>query len=125
MVPSELRSHDCLTFNFRRSPATWPFREKGRNIEVAVSGSLQLNNGETMRQAVADGLGVARLGHWHVADALASGKLVPLLEDFNPGDLEMIHAVYLGGGNVPARVRLFIEHMLETLNSLEVFKSVR
>ncbi len=34
---------------------------------------------------------------------------MPLLEEFNPGDQEDIHAVYLGqGGPLPARVREFI-----------------
>ena len=28
---------------------------------------------------------------------------MPLLEKYNPGDLEMIHAIYLGGGDVPTR----------------------
>jgi DNA-binding transcriptional LysR family regulator len=122
--PSDLSQHNCLTFNFRRSRAGWPFRHKRRDIEQLVSGNLQVNNGETMRQAVIDGLGVARLGHWHAAEALASGKLVPLLEEFNPGDLEMIHIVYLGGGNVPARIRLFIEHMVATLKSSKIFQRV-
>jgi DNA-binding transcriptional LysR family regulator len=99
--------------------------QKRRDIEQLVSGNLQVNNGETMRQAVLDGLGIARLGRWHVAEALASGKLVSLLEEFNPGDPEMIHAVYLGGGTVPTRVRLFIEYMDYTLGNSETFKSAR
>jgi DNA-binding transcriptional LysR family regulator len=124
-TPIDLSQHNCLTFNFRRSRAGWPFRQKRRDIEQLVSGNLQVNNGETMRQAVLNGLGIARLGRWHVAEALASGKLVPLLEEFNPGDFEMIHAVYLGGGTVPARVRLFIEYIDYTLGNSEAFKSAR
>jgi hypothetical protein len=50
---------------------------------------------------------------------------VPLLEDFNPGDLELVHAVYLGGGNVPGRVRTFVDHMVETLGSSDVFEPAR
>jgi DNA-binding transcriptional LysR family regulator len=120
--PADLAQHNCLTFNFRRSRAGWPFRQKRRDIEQLVSGNLQINNGETLRQVVLDGLGIARLGYWHVADAVAAGTLVPLLEEFNPGDMEMIHAVYLGGGNLPARVRLFIEHMVETLDRSNLFR---
>ena len=34
----------------------------------------------------------------------------PVLEDLNPGDIEEIHAVYVGqGGHLPARVRAFID----------------
>ena len=52
-------------------------------------------------------------------------SLVPLLEDFNPADLELVHAVYLGGGNVPGRVRTFVDHMVETLGSSDVFEPAR
>ena len=30
-----------------------------------------------------------------------AGRLIPLLEDFNRGDLELVHAVYVGGGPLP------------------------
>jgi DNA-binding transcriptional LysR family regulator len=39
---------------------------------------------------------------------------VPVLEDFNPGDLEPIHAVFVGhGGQLPARVRAFLDYLVE------------
>jgi DNA-binding transcriptional LysR family regulator len=124
-VPADLSKHNCLTFNFRRSRIGWPFRHKRRDFEQPVSGNLLVNNGETMRQIVLSGVGIARLGRWHVADAIKSGALVPLLEDFNPGDLELIHAVYLGGGTVPGRVRAFVDHMIATLGRSDVFEPSR
>ncbi len=50
-----------------------------------------------------------------MAADIEAGALVPLLEAHSPGDLEMIHAVYVGGGRVPRRVRAFIDHMVESL----------
>jgi DNA-binding transcriptional LysR family regulator len=120
-TPNELHRHNCLTFNFRRSPASWPFREKGRSIEVPISGSLQLNNGETMRQLVLAGAGIARLGYWHVAEQVAAGELVLLLEKFNPRDHELISAVYTGGAHVPRRIRAFIDHMVAAVSSAPGF----
>lgn len=114
-TPDELRDHDCLGFTFRRSAAGWPFRVDGRKIELPVSGSLLVNNGETMRQMVLAGAGIARTGLYHVAADVDSGALVPLLEAYNPGDLELIHAVYVGSGRVPRRVRAFIDHMVDSL----------
>jgi len=122
-VPGDLQNHNCLTFNFRRSRVGWPFRHKRRDIDQPVSGNLRVNNGETMRQLVLEGVGVARLGLWHVANAIKNGSLVPLLEAFNPSDLELVHAVYLGGGNVPGRVRAFIDHMIEALSESDAFES--
>jgi len=36
-----------------------------------------------------------------------------LLEAWNPGDEEPIHAVFVGGAAMPARVRLFVDFLLE------------
>jgi hypothetical protein len=39
-----------------------------------------------------------------------------VLEEFNPGDREDIHAVYLGqGGPLPARVREFIKFLSDQI----------
>ena len=114
-LPSELAQHTCLTFNFRRSRAGWPFRSEGREIEQHVSGSLQVNNGETLRQMALAGVGIARLGLFHVAADLKAGALIALLDEYNPGDLEQIHAVHVGGGHVPRRVRVFIDQLVETV----------
>ena len=77
--------------------------------------------GSAVRQVTLAGVGVARLGLFHVANAIKTGQLVPLLERFNPGDLEMIHAIYLGGGHVPGRVRAFIDHIAQTVAQSPLF----
>lgn len=113
--PSALSDHDCLTFNFRRSRSGWKFRRGGRTFEQPVSGRLQVNSGETMRAMALAGAGIARLALFHVAADLKAGTLVPVLSEYDPKQTEVVHAVYAGGGHVPRRVRLFIEHLLEWL----------
>ena len=47
---------------------------------------------------------------------IAAGRLVPVLEAFNPGDVLEVHVVFLGqGGHLPARVRAFIDFLVENL----------
>ncbi|MEA1673206.1 LysR family transcriptional regulator [Nitrospirillum sp. BR 11163] len=120
-APADLARHNCLGFNFRRSRVGWPFREGGREVEMPVTGTLQVNNGETLRQMTLAGMGLARLSRWHVAEQIARGDLVPVLEAYNPGDLEMVNAVYVGGGLVPRRVRAFIDHMVAVMASSALF----
>ncbi|MBB2830143.1 LysR family transcriptional regulator [Rhizobium phaseoli] len=115
--PADLEHHDCLTFNFRRARPSWPFRCGGQDVAQPVKGSIVVNNGETMKQMALAGAGIARVGLFHVADEIATGRLVPLLEEYNPGDLELVHAVYVGGGPLPHRVRDFIEYMVVTLGA--------
>lgn len=118
LSPADLRDHDCLTFNFRRTRSSWPFLadvSDKRTHEQPITGKLQMNSGETMRQLTLAGAGIARLGLFHVAADIRAGLLVPLLEAQNPGDLELIHAVYVGGSRIPRRVRAFIDHLVEHL----------
>jgi hypothetical protein len=66
---------------------------------------VEANNGESLTQLAPAGVGVTRVGNFSVADAIAKGEFMPQLEDFSPGDRDTIHAVFVGGGGVPARIR--------------------
>jgi DNA-binding transcriptional LysR family regulator len=115
--PEDLHRHNCLNFNFRRVEPVWPFRIDGLDIALSVKGSIEANNGETLGQLVAAGVGIARVGAFSVADDIAAGRLVPILEELNPGDVELIHAVFVGGSNTPARVRVFVDFLAARLGS--------
>jgi len=114
-VPEDLLGHNCLNFNFRRAEPVWPFRRDGRDYALTVRGNIEANNGETLAQLAMDGVGITRVGHFAVADAIAAGRLVSVLDAFNPGDVEPIHAVFVGGTNMPARVRVFVDYLAEHL----------
>lgn len=113
--PEDLHGHNCLNFNFRRAEPVWPFRRDGQDFALSVRGTIEANNGETLGQLAAAGVGIARVGTFSVAQELANGGLVPILEAFNPGDVEQIHAVFVGGSNMPARVRAFVDFLAARL----------
>lgn len=111
-TPAELAKHNLIGFNFARSVEGWPFRVDGALISIAAVGNTLVGDGEIARQLAVAGIGLARLGRFHVEAEIAAGRLVTVLDDFNPGDIEVIHAVYLGqGGFVPARMRAFIDFL--------------
>lgn len=114
-TPADLKNHNCLDFSFRRLEPGWPFRENGHDFTLSVSGNVIANNGETLVELAMQGIGITRVGRFHVEQALASGQLVPLLEEYNPQDREAIHAVYIGGKNVPARIRVFVDYLVEKM----------
>lgn len=115
LLPEDLHQHNCLNFNFRRAEPVWPFQKNGEHFALSVRGNVEANNGETLGQLAADGVGVARVGRFSVAQEIEDGRLVPLLEEFNPGDIEEIHALFVGGVNMPARVRVFVDYLVEVL----------
>jgi DNA-binding transcriptional LysR family regulator len=109
--PADLAQHNCLNFNFRRAEPVWPFRIDGETEALAVHGSIEANSGETLLQLAMDGVGIARVGDFAIGRAIAERRLVPLLEPFNPGDREIYQAVFVGGTNMPARTRLFVDYL--------------
>ena len=114
-VPEDLHAHNCLSFNFRRAEPIWPFRRDGRDFALSIEGGIVANNGETLGQLAVAGVGITRVGRFSVATDIAEGRLVPLLEEYNPGDVELIHAVFVGGSTTPARVRVFVDFLVERL----------
>lgn len=111
--PEDLLRHNCLRFNFRRVAPDWPFRRDGQDFSLKVRGTIEGNSGDALSQLARLGAGIARIGEFSVAEDLKNGALVPLLEDFNPGDREPIHAVFVGGPAMPARVRAFVDFLVE------------
>jgi len=111
--PEDLLKHNCLRFNFRRAEANWPFIRDGKEFSLNVSGNIECSSGEALAQFARLGAGIARIGEFTVREDLQRGTLIPLLQTFNPGDEEPIHAVFVGGAAMPVRVRLFVDFLLE------------
>ena len=63
------------------------------------------------------GMGLARMGEFHIREDLAAGRLIEILPEATLGDTEDIHAVFPGGRHVPHRVRAFLDFMTPRLRS--------
>ncbi|MBA1275712.1 LysR substrate-binding domain-containing protein [Stutzerimonas azotifigens] len=112
-LPEDLLQHNCLRFNFRRSFPDWPFRREGRDFFLKVAGTIESNSGDALSQLARLGAGIARVGTFSVEQDLKDGNLVPLLQAYNPGDREPINAVFVGGAATPARVRAFVDFLVQ------------
>lgn len=116
MRPADLEAHNRIGWTFRRSLRGWPFDEEGTVRMIPPLGNARASDGEVARRFALSGVGLARLALFHIGPDIEAGRLVPVLEDYNPGDREDIHAVYLGqGGHLPARVRAFIDFLSDTV----------
>ncbi|MDM8354710.1 LysR family transcriptional regulator [Pandoraea communis] len=116
--PADLIHHNVMAFNFDRQVQGWPFLDGAGGItHYPQIGNMAVSDGDTMRKLAIEGLGLARHSRYHVDADLRAGRLVTVLEDYNPGDLEPVHAVYVGqGGHLPARVRAFLDFLVTNVH---------
>ncbi|MFZ4288500.1 LysR family transcriptional regulator [Variovorax sp. HJSM1_2] len=109
-----LAQHNRLGSSYRRNAPDWPLRVAGKMEHLPVKGSVRAADGETLRRLAISGVGLVRLSRYHMQADIDAGRLVAVMEDFNPGDRAPIHAVYLGKpGRLPARVRVLLDFLAE------------
>ncbi|QQP91499.1 LysR family transcriptional regulator [Skermanella sp. TT6] len=110
-TPADLEGHACLVLGDQR---LWRFEGAGGSggeVAVRVSGPLESNHGEVIKDAAAAGIGIAIKSTWDVADLLRDGRLVPILGDYPLAGDSAIWAVYPNVRLLPVRVRLFIDFL--------------
>jgi DNA-binding transcriptional LysR family regulator len=103
-----LTNHNCLLGTLE----TWRFREGGKNFDLRVQGNWRSNNGRALLNAARLGLGVVQLPSFYLEADLADGKLVTVLDPYNPTDTG-IWAVYPHNRHLSAKVRLFVNFLAE------------
>jgi DNA-binding transcriptional LysR family regulator len=108
--PSDLANLPCIVDTNARTRNAWRFEDEGRTVTVNVRGPLEANSPLTALRAAEAGLGIAMLPDFNARDSLASGRLVPLLQSFVPGD-RGIYAVYPHRRYLAARVRVFVDFL--------------
>ncbi len=107
--PDELRRHALLLYGHAR-PVTWVYRIAGRTQSMAVEGRLRANNGEVLRDAALQGLGITQLPEFLLHADVASGRLRTVLADFEPGP-GAAHVVYPSHRQPSAAVKALADYL--------------
>jgi DNA-binding transcriptional LysR family regulator len=83
--PRELVDHRCIRWRWsgHKTPYAWEFFEKGSWFSVTVDGPLVFSDKEMALRATLQGIGIGFAVEDTVRDHIASGRLVPLLEDWS------------------------------------------
>jgi DNA-binding transcriptional LysR family regulator len=92
------------------STAVWSFRDPGarRDFEVAITPRLSVTSAEAATQAAIRGTGFCRLYRYHCDDALRSGALIQVLQDFDVEPVP-VHLVHAARGQLPLKMRVFLD----------------
>jgi DNA-binding transcriptional LysR family regulator len=119
-VPADLAGHNCLVLAQRASGEQWVFAGPTGEESVAVSGSLTVDNPETLRHALLAGVGISLLPDFVVGADIRAGRLRVLLPDHAPRSRygDGVWAVYLSNRQLSPKVRVFIDFLLEKYGSV-------
>ncbi len=83
-APRDLLSERCINFRHGHGGDVyrWEFEKGRKSLSVAVNGPLIVDDAEIVIRAAMDGIGLAFVGEDKVAQHLASGTLIRVLEDW-------------------------------------------
>jgi DNA-binding transcriptional LysR family regulator len=111
--PAELTRHECLNFGVFATTREWRFVRRGlsERVDARIRGSF--NAASSLLAAAAAGAGVIRLPEFAVAGLIQQGQLESLLDD-SSDETFTVFLVYRTG-TPPAKLRVFIEAVLEEL----------
>lgn len=110
-LPEDLRHHACIVDTNRRDPARWVFRQAEGPVVVTVPTRFMVNSAQVARDLAVDGHGIAYCPAFVLGDDVASGRLVPLLPDWE-SPCHPVSAVYLEGRTLPRKIRALIDFAL-------------
>lgn len=78
---------------------------------MRITGALDCNDGQVIRQAALSGLGILIQPLYIVQDDLASGRLVAVMQDWQLPTLTM-NIAYQNRERLPAKIRVFTDHLV-------------
>jgi DNA-binding transcriptional LysR family regulator len=106
----DLMKHNCLAISSEGSQRGWTFRQHGRNVTLKATGNMVCNDGAVLHDWALSGKGLAWRSMWEVGNAIESGKLVTVLDEFAaPGN--DIYAVFAQRRHLPLRIRAFVDFL--------------
>jgi len=111
VTPADLARHDCLSFG-AANLIQWRFRRAHDVCQVPVHGRVKINNGQALRTAALQGLGIVLQPTILLEAEVRAGRLVQLLPDYElPG--RPMHVVYLPDRYRSPKLRSFIDFIVE------------
>lgn len=110
-VPDKLRGLPCVIDTNLHGRASWKFVVGDQPVSVHVTGPVRVNSPVAAMHAACHGLGFAMLPSFLANDAIACGKLVPVLADQMVPD-RTLQAIYPHRRHLAGKVRALIDHLV-------------
>jgi LysR family transcriptional regulator, transcriptional activator for dmlA len=118
--PDDLAGHACIVFNSERHfNAEWRFGRGDSARNLRVTGELAATNSELPVVWALAGLGLAQKSWWEVADHITAGRLVTVLDPFEP-EPATFFAIHPVSSAQSRKIALFVDGLATTLKGLSL-----
>ncbi len=109
--PADLARFPCIANDVPAPSPGWTFAAMGSAAAVRVPcrPRLSVTTAEAAAEAARRGLGVVRLLHYQVADAVEEGALRIVLDRYEPAPAP-VHLIHVVRGRMPLKLRRFLDH---------------
>jgi DNA-binding transcriptional LysR family regulator len=114
----DLNTHNCLLLRFPGSKQyQWTIESETVPKKLNLTGTMDADQMEVLRQWALDHQGITMQDHRDVADELANGRLVPVLENVTPASYA-IYALYPKRLYMPPRTRAFFDFLVHQFKAM-------
>jgi DNA-binding transcriptional LysR family regulator len=104
-LPRDLKDHNCFVYSYFQGKNVWPIED-----DVAVKGTLRVNNTMFMMEAIKRGLGIGFIPDFVCREALEKGEIVEVLKNSKKPNLTL-YALYPARHFVPSKLVQCIEYL--------------
>lgn len=122
-LPSDLNGHDLIAFQSKA-----PKQLVGKDGEVAqfdprdAQCRLVTDDGRSLKLATLAGAGISMNSLWNIHTELQDGSLVRVLPEYEVDDRSVLWLVYPKSNVLTAKVRVFIDFLLEKIGRSPVWE---
>ncbi len=109
--PRDLIHFNCITHLDFATPLVWSFKD-GKHYPI--KSKLVCNSTKAQLGAAIEGLGLTHTADYYVKDYLKNGRLVQVLQDYNPKPTPIV-AIYRKAPSAPTKVKTVVEFLKENL----------
>jgi len=114
MHPNDLVNHRCVNYFSARTSKVfdWYFTQNEQRLQVTLSSHMAVSDSYAYTAAGLSGLGIIQMADFLMAEMIAEGRLMSILDDWSNKPLP-IHVVYPQNRHLSAKVRVFVDWATE------------
>ncbi|WP_028772025.1 LysR family transcriptional regulator [Shewanella waksmanii] len=122
-TPQDLTQHSGILLGTSRSAPIWPVGKGSHKTMASFKRKVRVNSAVMVKQLVLDDFGIAMLSHSVCKNELASGALVPLLQEW-PIEAFKVYGVYSSRRQLATNISVFLDFFTKRFSSQESLQSL-